>query len=37
MNSACLGTAGSQTNNNVMPFLAINFIIALEGIYPQRG
>ena len=37
MNPACLGTTGgSQPHDNVMPFLAINFIIALEGIYPQR-
>jgi microcystin-dependent protein len=28
---------GSQTHNNMQPFLAINFIIALVGLYPTRG
>ena len=38
MNSACLGATGaSQPHDNVMPYLAIYFIIALEGIYPSRG
>ena len=38
MNSACLTAAGgSQPHANMMPFVAINFIIALEGIYPTRG
>lgn len=30
-------TGGSQAHNNVMPFLCINFIIALVGIYPSRS
>ena len=29
-------TGGSQSHSNMMPFLAINFIIALVGIYPSR-
>lgn len=28
---------GSQAHNNVMPFLCVNFIIALEGIWPQQN
>jgi microcystin-dependent protein len=29
-------TGGSRSHNNEMPFLCINFIIALVGIYPSR-
>ena len=28
---------GGQSHTNVQPYLAINFIIALEGIYPSRN
>jgi len=28
---------GSQQHNNMQPFLAINFIIALLGLYPSRS
>ncbi|HEX8851978.1 MAG TPA: hypothetical protein VF754_00745, partial [Pyrinomonadaceae bacterium] len=28
---------GSQPFENIQPYLAINFIIALEGIYPSRN
>ena len=28
---------GGQPHDNMIPFLAINFIIALEGIYPSQG
>jgi microcystin-dependent protein len=28
---------GSQPHNNMQPYLAINYIIALEGIYPSRN
>lgn len=28
---------GSQPHTNIQPFLCVNFIIALEGIYPSRG
>jgi microcystin-dependent protein len=35
---APLGTAGgSQPHENVQPFVAINFIIALEGIFPSQN
>jgi microcystin-dependent protein len=30
-------TGGSQAHDNMQPFLAINFIIALVGLYPSRG
>ncbi|MCW2796406.1 tail fiber protein [Nocardioides sp.] len=33
-----LGPTGTgQPHNNMPPFLVVNFIIALQGIYPQRG
>jgi microcystin-dependent protein len=28
---------GSQAHNNLQPFLAMNFIIALVGLYPSRS
>lgn len=30
-------TGGSQPHNNLQPFIAMNFIIALQGLYPSRG
>ena len=30
-------TGGTQAHNNIQPFEAINYIIALEGIYPSRN
>ena len=33
---AISNTGGSQPHDNVMPFLCVNFIIALFGIYPSR-
>ncbi len=30
-------TGGGQAHTNVQPFLAINFIIALQGLYPSRS
>lgn len=30
-------TGGSQAHNNLQPFLALNFIIALVGLYPSRS
>jgi microcystin-dependent protein len=30
-------TGGSQPHSNYMPYLAINFIIALVGLYPTRS
>ena len=35
MSSANAG--GSQAHNNLQPFLTMNFIIALVGLYPSRG
>jgi microcystin-dependent protein len=29
-------TGGSQPHNNLMPYLAVNFCIALQGIFPAR-
>jgi microcystin-dependent protein len=29
-------TGGSQPHNNMPPYLCVNFIIALQGIFPQR-
>jgi microcystin-dependent protein len=31
------GAGGSQPHQNVQPILAMNFIIALEGIYPSQA
>jgi microcystin-dependent protein len=37
MNASALApTGGSLPHNNMMPYLALNFCIALEGIVPQR-
>lgn len=30
-------TGGNQPHNNLQPYLCVNFIIALEGIFPSRG
>jgi microcystin-dependent protein len=36
--AATAGIAGgSQPHNNMQPFLGMNFIIAIEGIYPSRN
>ena len=38
MSAATVQAAGgSQPHDNRLPFLAINFIIALQGIYPSQG
>jgi len=38
MNPGEIGVAGgSQPHDNMPPYLVINFIIALEGIYPSRS
>jgi microcystin-dependent protein len=37
MSPAALGAAGgSQPHNNMQPYLGVNFIIALQGDFPQR-
>ena len=35
--SALQNTGGSQSHNNLQPFIAMNFIIALQGLYPSRS
>ena len=30
-------TGGSQPHNNMQPYIAVNFIVALQGLYPSRG
>ncbi len=35
--AAVQNTGGSQAHNNLQPFLVMNFIIALVGLYPSRG
>ncbi|KZL12669.1 Phage Tail Collar Domain protein [Pseudovibrio axinellae] len=38
LSSEALQTAGgSQSHNNMQPFIAINYIIALQGLYPSRS
>ncbi len=38
MNPAMIGVAGgSQPHPNLQPFLAVTFVIALEGIFPSRN
>ena len=34
--SAISSTGGSQPHDNMPPFLSINYIIALQGLYPSR-
>jgi len=36
MGASAIGTTGgNMPHNNVMPYLAVNFIIALQGLYPS--
>ena len=40
MAAEALGSAGAavpQPHNNMQPFLTLNFIIALQGVYPSRS
>jgi microcystin-dependent protein len=38
MNPACISaTGGSQPHNNMSPFLVLNFVIALQGIFPSQN
>ncbi len=37
MASATSITGGSQPHNNIQPYLAVNYCIALEGIFPSRN
>jgi microcystin-dependent protein len=34
---ALSSTGGSQAHGNMQPFLTLNFIIALVGLYPSRS
>lgn len=35
--SSTVSTTGGQGHNNMQPFLALNFIIALQGLFPSRN
>lgn len=38
MNPACItNTGGSQAHDNMSPYLVLNFIIALQGIFPSQN
>ena len=38
MSTGAIGPAGgNQPHPNIMPYQALNYIIALEGIYPSRS
>lgn len=32
-----INTGGGNSHNNMQPFLTVNFIIALQGLYPSRN
>ncbi|HEX2923342.1 MAG TPA: tail fiber protein [Chloroflexota bacterium] len=37
MNASAVGPVGSsQPHNNLPPYLVLNFVIALQGVFPQR-
>lgn len=36
-NQACSFVGGNQPHDNMQPYLCINFIIALFGVYPSQG
>jgi len=36
-NTALLPAGGSGAHNNLQPYLVMNFIIALQGLYPSRN
>lgn len=36
MPNAILPSGGNQSHNNMMPYLTLNFIIALQGVFPPR-
>ena len=38
MNAAAVGSTGSSlAHNNMQPFLALNYIIAIQGVFPSRN
>jgi microcystin-dependent protein len=36
-NGAVASQGGGQAHNNMMPYLSLNWIIALMGLYPTRS
>ena len=37
LNTGMIGTVGGQSHNNMQPYLAVNFCIALQGLFPSRN
>ena len=37
MASTAVGVTGGQPHNNMMPYLALNFCIAISGLFPSRN
>jgi microcystin-dependent protein len=38
MNPACVSnTGGNQPHDNMSPYLVLNFIIALQGMFPSQN
>jgi microcystin-dependent protein len=37
LNAGMIGTVGGQPHNNMQPYLAVNFCIALQGLFPSRN
>ena len=37
LRTGTIGTVGGQAHNNMQPFLAVNFVIALQGLFPSRN
>ncbi len=37
VSSAITNVGGGQAHNNMMPYLAVNFCIALQGLFPSRN
>jgi microcystin-dependent protein len=37
MASDTVANTGGQSHNNMQPFLALNFVIALSGLFPSRN
>jgi microcystin-dependent protein len=35
-NGVLTASGGNQPHNNLMPYLTLNFCIALQGVYPPR-
>jgi microcystin-dependent protein len=37
MNSPVVNVGGGQAHDNMQPYLALNFCIALQGLFPSRN